>query len=71
MDETTPDITHDNTHDNTHDYARPDLHNSEVDEAAAARRLCGMTFLNNGHICMLPERHAGGCEFVDPHTAVQ
>lgn len=45
---------------------RPDVHNCAVDESVAAHRLCGVTHLATGHVCLLPERHAGGCDFVDP-----
>jgi hypothetical protein len=46
--------------------ARPDVHNAEVDEELAARDLCGMKHLATGNVCLLPQRHAGGCEFTSP-----
>ncbi|WP_375503489.1 hypothetical protein [uncultured Jatrophihabitans sp.] len=43
---------------------RPDVHNNEIDVSLAALGLCGMTHLYTGHVCRLPERHPGGCDFV-------
>ena len=39
------------------------LHNSSVDHSIAARHQCGMIHLPTGRVCLLPERHAGGCQF--------
>jgi hypothetical protein len=49
--------------------ARPqrlDLHNVNVDFAAALRGLCGFTHLATGRVCELPNRHDGPCEFGRP-----
>jgi hypothetical protein len=45
---------------------RPDVHNAGVDEELAARDLCGMKHLATGDVCLLPQRHAGGCAFTGP-----
>jgi len=45
---------------------RPDrleIHNIEVDEVVAAQHLCGTVHLASGRVCLLPERHRGGCQF--------
>lgn len=42
---------------------RLDLHNLNVDSAAAAEGLCGFTHLASGRVCGLPFRHAGACRF--------
>ena len=39
------------------------IHNVEVDDAIAGRHLCGNLHLPTGRVCLLPERHRGGCEF--------
>jgi hypothetical protein len=38
------------------------MHNIEVDEAVAAQHLCGTLYLPSGRMCLLPERHRGGCQ---------
>lgn len=43
---------------------RPSVHNSSVDETLALRGACGQTHLPTGRTCVLPNRHAGSCEFV-------
>ncbi len=48
---------------------RPDLPSSHVSEAVAMSGRCGNVHLASGRICILPERHMGSCEFVDPHDA--
>jgi hypothetical protein len=45
---------------------RLDLHNSSIEESAAAVGRCGMTHLNTGRVCQEPHRHADGCAFVAP-----
>jgi hypothetical protein len=42
---------------------RKDLHNTNIDEAAAAADLCGTTHLQDGHKCLLPAQHDGPCQF--------
>lgn len=44
----------------------PSLHNSHVDQDIAQRHLCGNVHLASGRECLLPERHCGGCAFVEP-----
>jgi hypothetical protein len=39
------------------------VHNVEVDDAVAGQHLCGNLHLPTGRVCLLPERHRGGCEF--------
>ena len=39
------------------------IHNVEVDGAVAGQHLCGNLHLPTGRVCLLPERHRGGCEF--------
>jgi hypothetical protein len=39
------------------------LHNSSVDHSIAARHQFGMIHLPTGRVWLLPERHAGGCQF--------
>jgi hypothetical protein len=39
------------------------LHNSSVDYSVATHHRCGMLHLPTGRVCLLPERHAGGCQF--------
>ncbi|HEY3087995.1 MAG TPA: hypothetical protein VGJ59_08035 [Jatrophihabitantaceae bacterium] len=41
------------------------LHNIEIDQTAAAMHRCGTTHLPTGRVCMLPERHRGGCQFTE------
>jgi hypothetical protein len=45
---------------------RLDLHNSSIEESAAAAGHCGMTHLPTGRVCQEPEHHADGCAFVAP-----
>ena len=42
---------------------RLEIHNIEVDVAAAGQHLCGTVHLPTGRVCRLPERHRGGCQF--------
>jgi hypothetical protein len=44
---------------------RLELHNIEIDQTAAAMHRCGTTHLPTGRVCMLPERHRGGCQFTE------
>lgn len=48
---------------------RMDLHNSCVDDSAAAAGHCGMTNLQTGRVCQEPQAHGGGCAFVAPSAA--
>lgn len=48
------------------DRERLGLHNPAVHQAIAATHRCGMTHLATGRVCVLPERHGGGCEFRPP-----
>lgn len=41
-------------------------HNSEINTGAAIAHRCGMTHLASGRLCLLPERHAGSCDFIHP-----
>lgn len=41
-------------------------HNSEINTTAAMAHRCGMTHLASGRLCLLPERHPGSCDFVEP-----
>jgi len=43
--------------------AREEVHNSQINTAAAQAHRCGMTHLPTGRICLLPERHPGSCDF--------
>ena len=45
---------------------RLDLHNSSIEESAAAAGHCGMTDLHTGRVCHEPQHHAGSCAFVAP-----
>jgi hypothetical protein len=47
-------------------HERLDLHNSSIEESAAAAGHCGMTDLHTGRVCHAPKDHAGGCAFVAP-----
>lgn len=44
-------------------------HNSEINTTAAIAHRCGMTHLASGRLCLLPERHTGSCDFVQPADA--
>jgi len=46
-----------------HRQERLELHNIDVDEALAGQHLCGNLHLPSGRVCLLPERHRGGCQF--------
>lgn len=46
-------------------HHRLELHNIEIDQTAAALHRCGTTHLPTGRVCMLPERHPGGCQFTE------
>jgi hypothetical protein len=46
-----------------HRQDRPEMHNIEVDEAFAGQHLCGNLHLPSGRVCLLQERHRGGCQF--------
>lgn len=43
---------------------RRDLHNTSVEQSAAAACLCGMLDLRTGRVCVLPVHHRGSCQFV-------
>jgi len=45
---------------------RLEIHNIEVNTAVAVAHRCGMTHIATGRVCLLPERHLGGCDFRDP-----
>jgi hypothetical protein len=45
--------------------SRLELHNHQIDQRVAATHRCGMTHLATGRVCLLPERHPGGCQFTD------
>ena len=46
-----------------HRQDRLEIHNIEVDAALAEENLCGNLHLPSGRVCLLPERHRGGCHF--------
>ena len=48
------------------DHERYDLHNINIDDAAARANLCGTVDLHSGRICLLPALHPGGCRFEAP-----
>jgi hypothetical protein len=50
-------------------HERLDLHNTSIEESAAAAGLCGMTDLHTGRVCHERQGHAGGCAFVAPAPA--
>ena len=50
-------------------HERLDLHNSSIEESAAAAGHCGMTDLHTGRVCHEPQNHLGGCTFVAPSPA--
>ncbi len=43
--------------------ARRDVHNSNVDQAAAEAGRCGTLNLHTGRVCQLPALHTGSCAF--------
>ncbi|MCW2604493.1 MAG: hypothetical protein JWN61_2628 [Pseudonocardiales bacterium] len=43
----------------------PESNPSTNDDAAAAK-LCGMTHLPTGRVCVQPARHTGSCDFQLP-----
>jgi hypothetical protein len=45
---------------------RLDLHNSSIEESAAAAGHCGMTDLQTGRVCQEPHHHVDSCAFVAP-----
>ncbi len=45
-------------------------HLTHVDTGVASAGLCGETHLATGRVCVLPERHTGGCHFVDRDAAL-
>jgi hypothetical protein len=47
---------------------RIDVHNTNVNEAAARAGRCGMVHLPTGRMCRLPPLHEGACQlaFTDP-----
>jgi hypothetical protein len=49
---------------------RLDVHNTNVNEAAARAGRCGTVHLATGRMCRLPSLHEGACElaFTDPTT---
>jgi hypothetical protein len=42
---------------------RLDLHNSSIEESAAAAGHCGMTDLHTGRVCQEPAHHVHSCDF--------
>jgi hypothetical protein len=42
---------------------RLDLHNTSIDEPAAAAGSCGMVHLPTGRTCRSTAHHGGGCDF--------
>jgi hypothetical protein len=42
-----------------------ELHNLQIDQMIAAAHRCGTTHLATGRVCLLPERHSGGCVFTE------
>jgi len=44
---------------------RLELHNHQIDQGVAATHRCGNTHLPTGRVCLLPERHPGGCYFTE------
>lgn len=48
---------------------RLEIHNIEIDQSVAASHQCGTVHLPTGRVCMLPERHRGGCQFTAPASA--
>ncbi len=46
------------------------VHLTHVDTEVGSADLCGETHLATGRVCALPERHAGGCQFVDRDTVL-
>ena len=44
---------------------RLELHNHQIDQTVALSHRCGNTHLPTGRVCLLPERHPGGCQFTD------
>jgi hypothetical protein len=42
--------------------SRLDLHNININFAAASRGRCGFTHLDSGRVCQLPHRHRGPCD---------
>jgi len=48
---------------------RLDVHNVNVNSAAAAQGLCGFTHLASGRVCRLPSRHSGACAFDRPSAS--
>jgi hypothetical protein len=49
-------------------HERLEIHHIEVDQARAAQHLCGNLRLPTGRVCLLPERHRGGCQFTQRPT---
>jgi hypothetical protein len=41
---------------------RLDMHNTNIDFAAASAGRCGFTHLDSGRVCRLPHRHHGPCD---------
>jgi hypothetical protein len=46
-----------------HRHDRLEVHNIEGDEPLAGQYLCGNPHLPSGRVCLLPDRHRGGCQF--------
>jgi hypothetical protein len=42
--------------------SRLDLHNININFAAASRGRCGFTHLDSGRVCQLRHRHRGPCD---------
>jgi hypothetical protein len=49
---------------------RLELHNHQIDQTVAASHRCGNTHLPTGRVCLLPERHPGGCQFTDRRLTI-
>ena len=49
---------------------RIDVHNTNVNEAAARAGRCGMVHLPTGRMCRLPSLHEGACDFAFTDPAI-
>jgi hypothetical protein len=49
---------------------RLDLHNTNIDYAAAVAGKCGFTHLDTGRVCLLPHRHVGPCAISRPAAGI-
>lgn len=48
---------------------RRDLHNNNINYAAAMAGYCAVTHVATGRVCLLPHRHPGPCQLRLPGTA--